>query len=197
MKQTSVGAGLGETAVRDILERGRNPRWDTVQKLCSFLGIDPGDLGLSTGRLPEDPISLTQVKRLRMERGRLPVYAAVEAGDGGIAITYDAIEWIDLPPVLAGVAGAFGLYCTGSSMEPMLKQGDMVYVHPTRPPKPGDIVVCILKKSGPDGEFMGYVKRLKGSTSTHHILQQLSPPQEIKFAKADVKLHRVVGVEYA
>lgn len=198
MKQLSLAAGLGETAVRDILERDRSPRYSTIEALAKALRITPADL-VPEREQPagDDPLRLSKVKAVRLEPGRLPVYAAVEAGNGGMTITYETVEWIDLPPALQGVSGAFGLYVVGDSMEPMLRRGDMVYVHPTRPARPGDIVVCLIKQSEPDGEHVGYVKRLKAVTATHVILEQLQPAKEMRFAKETVKLHRVVGVEYA
>lgn len=197
MKQLSLASGKGETLVRDILERGRTPRYATLQALATALKTPLADLLPPEQSTGGDALQLSQVMSLRAEPGRLPVYSAVEAGNGGMTITYDTVEWIDLPPALQGVAGAFGLYVVGDSMAPMLKRGDMVHVHPTRPPRLGDLVICIVKSPQPDGDFVGYVKLLRAVTAEHVVLEQLSPAKELRLRKRDVRVHRVVGVEYA
>lgn len=44
MKELSLAAGLGETAVRDLLQRKQSPRIDTLQALATALGMSVSQL---------------------------------------------------------------------------------------------------------------------------------------------------------
>ena len=47
------------------------------------------------------------------------------------------------PPQLEGVEGAKAVYVRGRAMEPRYYAGEIVYLHPSRPPNPGDFVFLI------------------------------------------------------
>lgn len=44
MKGVSLKAGLGETALRDVLERGRDPSVDNFLALCLAAHVDPSKI---------------------------------------------------------------------------------------------------------------------------------------------------------
>lgn len=80
MKALSKAAGLGETFVRDVLERERTPSIENAQKLCETLDVPYedvfGDGGPKSGRIIEIE---------GLEYARLPVYdIRFAAGAGSV-----------------------------------------------------------------------------------------------------------------
>lgn len=105
-KPLSLAAGLGETAVRDILEaRSGSPRVDTLRRIAEQLDATIEDLIGST------PVRVT---------GRI--------GAGG-SIIFDESDGAEIVPHLAGLpAGVEAFEVIGSSMLPRYSPGDVVYV---------------------------------------------------------------------
>lgn len=103
-KRLSKVAGLGETAVRDILD-GSTPRIDTLIKIADALEI------------PAASLFGTQV----------PVLGRIGAGGSILFEENDEPELVDRPPGASGRMMA--LRVTGDSMFPVYRDGDIVYVN--------------------------------------------------------------------
>lgn len=100
-----------------------------------------------------------------------------------MTITPDPIEWVTRPDNLAHVKNAFGVYVVGDSMEPRYEQGDLITVHPTKPPSNGADVLVLA--SHPTGETAALVKRLVKVTPSHWIVRQFNPPGEMKLDRQE------------
>ena len=119
----------------------------------------------------------------------LPVHGSAEGGpDGAFAPPNSSlvVDWATRPPGLLGLRQAFALICEGHSMEPRFFPGELLYVHPTRPPVPGDYVVAVLQDPAWD-EDRGYIKRLVRRGAEHVVLRQHNPDREIVLDRARVK----------
>ncbi len=67
---------------------------------------------------------------------------APERIDDAVSFTGQVIDTVRRPPALKGIEDAFAIFVTGTSMEPRYFEGDLLFVHPTRPPEPGcDVLV--------------------------------------------------------
>lgn len=207
-RSLSLAAGLGPTAVRDILEhRIQSPRYATVEALGKVLGVGAGHLAgggaadagapNSIGRAPEgagDGLALGRID-MRSNTGvrDLPVYAAAQGGAGGsMVISSDPIQWVNRPEPLAAVPTGYGVYVVGDSMNPAYEQGDIVLVHPGLPPRRDTDV--ILVRHEPDGTRHALIKRLTGWSDSHWRIRQYNPRMEMERPRSEwVEIQAIVG----
>jgi transcriptional regulator with XRE-family HTH domain len=103
-KKLARAAGLGETVVRDILDKGVDARVSTLIKIADALEI------------PAASLFGTQV----------PVLGKIGAGGSVLFEESDEPELVDRPPGAAGRLMA--LRVTGDSMYPVYRDGDIIYV---------------------------------------------------------------------
>lgn len=103
-KRLSKVAGLGETAVRDIMETVDDPRVGTLIKLAEAL---------------ETPVS-------SLFGGQVPVLGKIGAGGAILFEESDDPVMVERPPLATGPMMA--LEVTGDSMMPVYRDGDIVYV---------------------------------------------------------------------
>jgi transcriptional regulator with XRE-family HTH domain len=108
MKQLSLAAGLGETAVRDMLQKVASPRVDTIVAVADQLGI-----------------TLTELLEGRQDGPRRAlVIGYVSAGEGWTSVEGDGpVDEIELN-VDGGAPVA--LIVRGDSMTPVYRDGDVI-----------------------------------------------------------------------
>tara|TARA_R110000868_G_scaffold40447_3_gene139529 strand:+ start:3069 stop:3782 length:714 start_codon:yes stop_codon:yes gene_type:complete len=217
MSQTELSEliGVGQRTISD-LERGRVAHTAEWRKIAETLGIPAEeyrqlmlearrDSGKVT-RLPADvrealKRASTELRspRAANDDGRIPVMGQAVAGDDGrFLFNGDVIDWVPAPPALAGVPNAYAVYVSGVSMEPRFRQGETVWIHPSKPPKPGDSVVVQIAAER-DGEApAGYIKQFEGWTGDALNLSQHNPAKALTFDRDRVlSVHTVVGVQIA
>lgn len=116
----------------------------------------------------------------------LLVYGTVKGGrNGEIVDTAKSVAMVARPDYLTGVADAFAMYVVGSSMEPRFRRGDLLFIHPGRPPNRGDEVVIAF----PDNT--GLVKIYLGMKGATLEFQQLKPKRTLRFRQDEI-----VGIYY-
>lgn len=112
--------------------------------------------------------------------------------NGSTAISSDVIDRIARPHGLANARHAYALYVVGQSMQPKFKQGDIIFVHPGRPPSAGDIVV-VQTQDYEGADVISYVKEYIGRSDEGILTRQYNDPLEIEFKDVVIKdLHRVM-----
>lgn len=122
--------------VRDNSPKGIGD--DLSRAIESTLGLEAGYL--DRVRNDEQSVKVRQLTKAESKVNRLPLLSTVQAGmptDHG-DICYD--EYIEVYGDLP--SGCYGLKVKGDSMTPLIDDGDIVIVDPTRWPKPGDYVVA-------------------------------------------------------
>lgn len=126
---------------------------------------------------------------------RIPVIGAAIGGeDGRFLFNGEVIEYVARPSELKSVNGAYSVYVQGVSMMPRLRPGELLHVHPSRPPRAEDEVVVQLHPSRDGDPPEGYVKEFRHWTPENLILWQHNPPIEIKIPRKKVlSVHVVVG----
>ena len=122
-----------------------------------------------------------------------PVRGIALGGEGG-EFTFNGgeIDIVRRPLALIGVDNAFAVYVAGDSMAPRFEPGELLFVHPGRPPQPGDDVLVELH--GGDGEPGAcYLKRLVRRAGGKVVLGQFNPVREIRIdAKKVQAIHKVL-----
>ncbi len=108
MKQLSLAAGLGETAVRDMLQKVTSPRVDTIVAVADQLGITLTEL--LEGR-PDGP-------------RRAAVIGYVSAGEGWTP--FDGDGPVDEVEINIEGGAPVALIVRGDSMSPVYRDGDIL-----------------------------------------------------------------------
>lgn len=189
-QEASVAAGLNKDAIRNIL-RGKSlsPRGITLNAIakalqCSAEWLHTGSEEAEPDAPPPDPPQLEVVRASVTADNDFPVYAAVEAGEGDVIFSAEPIEWVKRPEPLFRIDRAFALLVAGDSMSPVYEDGDMVLVHPTKPPRAGRDIV-LTKSDLRIGGVRAKLKRLVKTDTHNWTLRQFNPDRTWKEKKAD------------
>jgi phage repressor protein C with HTH and peptisase S24 domain len=128
--------------------------------------------------------------------GQIPVIGMGAGGsDGHYEWNGEEIDRVDRPEFLAGVAGAYALYVSGTSMVPRYEDGELLFVNPGRSIVPESyVVVQFHRQAGEEGTPCVWIKQFVKRGQKETVFRQLNPPKELKIpTKQIVAVHRVVG----
>lgn len=150
---------------------------------------------LMTGEDDPRPNTDSRIEPYRPGAKDFPVYGAAEGGpSGALVLSSDPIDWVPRPPPLLLARDAFAVYVVGSSMEPAYNQGDMAFVWPRKPARPG--VDVILQATEEDGTPVALLKRLVGWNAKEWTVSQFNPPETFKLPKSKWPTVSVVVGKY-
>ena len=147
MTQAEIALKLGvDRSTYAKYESGQSePNFETTQKLASLFGVSVDFL--IGGQHPSS------------NSCRIPVLGDVAAGIPIEAIT-DIVDYEEIDAALAATGEFFGLRIKGASMEPRMREGDVVIVRKQCDAETGDTAVVLVNgdsatvkkiKKGPDG----------------------------------------------
>jgi phage repressor protein C with HTH and peptisase S24 domain len=112
-------------------------------------------------------------------------------GGGALSIPAEqqAVDWTYRPPQLRGVSDAFAVYAYDDSMHPMYKHGQMLWVHPHLPVKPGDGVLVVRHTDE------AVIRELVRRSDTETVLRQYRPAEsETTLPAGEIRrAYRIVG----
>jgi transcriptional regulator with XRE-family HTH domain len=177
--------GVSQSAVAQWESGRSSPAPAMASRLQKLLGIGP-------------PAAADE-ERIFKPRGsdrrpRLPVVGTPAPGDEErILVDETPRGEVLAPPQLEGVKGAKAVYVRGRAMEPRYYAGEIVYLHPARPPNPGDFIfVAVREPSFPAA--VGYIRRYIGSDLVSIRVSTLNPRREELIPRqAVVEIATVVG----
>jgi phage repressor protein C with HTH and peptisase S24 domain len=88
----------------------------------------------------------------------------------------------------------YSLYVEGTSMEPQFQPGDLIYVHPDKPPRFGDAVVIQVQLG--DSEAMEATIGILSKRATEMVtIRKHNPNAEIDIPRSTiVAIHKVLSV---
>lgn len=191
------------------LEVRKSVKTDIAEKAAEIYGVSidvvmgnkpltqPQSRPLTADILPHPNARIGGPVDLRPTGETIPVFGVARGGsDGEFLFNGNELAYINTPPFLKGVAGAYAVYVAGESMEPRYLAGETVFVHPTKPVRSGDFVVIQLRAG--DGEAPhGFIKQFISRDSRRVKVRQFSPAKTVEFA-ADriVSIHKIVGSEH-
>lgn len=223
LSQSAVARHLGVTrqAVTGWESDASNPSTENLVALCDFLGVTlealtggmvkTATVSMPSGttveyvddRRPEfrDVFSevMKETTRNAIDRTRVapdvPVLGTAVGGfEGDFSFNGQIVDYVRRPPGVQKMKTVYAVYIVGDSMFPRFEEGDLVYVHPDRPPKAGDDVIIEMQpeKEGEPGR--SYVKRLVRRTPTKLVCQQFNPLRDDLEYELDAvkRFHRIL-----
>jgi phage repressor protein C with HTH and peptisase S24 domain len=210
MEQLADAVGTDASTINK-LEKGKmrlNDRW--LPALAKALGatIDeilesPGDTTVMAGmatRLETPPTwdvrpAPVEVPRPAKMPNDVPVKGTAAGSHlrGAFQLEVDTIvDWVRRPPALMNATHAYALFVEGSSMEPRYQPGDLIFVHPDRPPRPGDTVVVQAQNSQHD-PIEATIGTLRRRTEKAVVIAKLNPSADVEIRADTVKaIHKVL-----
>jgi transcriptional regulator with XRE-family HTH domain len=169
-KDLASALGIDASAVSRVLDGHRKLRPDELARIRAF--FDPN---LNVPAAPTSAYRLTDpggersrsgpVPRQRAT-GDIPIYGSPN-GPGPV-FEFPAAgptEYRTRPDQLLGVEGAFGVYAPGDFLAPRYRAGEVLYVHPGKPPTVGSDClirlkpperIAILRYLGREGSSLGF-----------------------------------------
>ncbi len=199
---------LAPSGISRLLNGKRELKAKEVEAIAAFLGVDPA-FGMAAagsaepGRTPLGPTEASPAASPAQHHEVPPVAAmardvpvlgtAVGGASGSFAFNGETIDFVRRPPGLGGSSQAFALYVAGDSMAPRYEEGEVIFIHPGRPPLPGcDVVVELAERNGDPGAC--FLKRLVRRSEENIVLAQFNPAKEITIERAAVKaVYRVLN----
>ena len=198
----SKKAGLDRSYLRLFFERNTMPKLDTLEKLASALETTAYWLANGDGnpnpvpqpRTIPNPLNTPASSPSHVMPLDVPVLGVVAGNHvhGAFQMEAAVIDYVRRAPGLFGAKNVYALYVQGDSMAPMHKAGDLLFIHPDRPPRIGDSVVVQFKES--EGDYSeAMVGILEKRTPKTISLQKLNPPAIVDIDARKVEfVHRVL-----
>jgi phage repressor protein C with HTH and peptisase S24 domain len=190
-------AGLGESTVSKLLKNpDQSPTQRTVASLARAFNVSEswlwtgqvtGDVALpSTRPAPELPARESMPNDV-------PVMGTAAGNHlrGAFKIGSDPVDWVRRPPALSRNREAYALYVEGSSMEPQFFAGDLIFINPNRPARPGDVVVVqvVDQDGGAEGTLGIYKKRTEAAV----VIGKRNPASEVEIRRSgELRIHKVL-----
>jgi phage repressor protein C with HTH and peptisase S24 domain len=194
-KTISLAAGLGQNFVQQMLAREQPPKQASLDKLLDVLGPEAAAKVRGTPLPRASEVREADVPMPYGMKKDVPVLgtaAGSDFGKGAFQLSSDPVDYVRRPPGLLATKDVYALYVEGESMSPKFDAGDLIYVNPNRPIRPGDYVVI---QEPVDGDTIrGFVKLFEKRAGDWYVVRQFNPPAEMRFPAKDnaVKLHRVL-----
>lgn len=190
----SKKAGLSRDYLRKVLARQAMPRH--VRELATALEVTPTWLlAVDEASAAAGPRQFTvSAERLPDAAADVPVWGTAAGSHTEGAFQLRAGDAIDYVPRLPGIANArnvYAIYIENDSMWPEHNPGDLRYINPDRPPRPGDSVV--VQMQDPDGDVTATIGHFIRRTRLGVTIGKLNPRVEIEL-DAVREVHKVLTV---
>lgn len=175
--QLAAACGISYQAVQQWEVGKTKPAARALLAIAKATGTNPDWLVDGTGKMDAhqvmepDKTYSSNVESAPWPLGHVPLISSIQAGAWCEAVDNfhpgDAEEWLPAPAKHG--PHAYALRVMGTSMEPRLKEGELVVVDPGRDPESGSIVVA--KKAGNQEVTLKQIIREGGET----YLKALNP----------------------
>lgn len=151
-QRISLEATGAKDTIRQILAgRSKNPRIDTIELIAQALDVDPRwltDPNISEPINPETPaVRFARTPARTAETAKTVPINGTAAGThiNGAPHLAEPIGHVPAPPGLATLRDVYALYVEGNSMEPQFAAGELIFVSPHKPARPGDAVIILTE----------------------------------------------------
>ncbi|MEP9397950.1 S24 family peptidase [Mesorhizobium sp. KR2-14] len=192
----SRAAGRGQDFIRDfMIGRKRRMNADDMARIARELGVTvPYLLGEEVEAIVDSEALAAAAPEAPAGKG-VPIYGrAAGSYHGALHIEPQITDWAPCPPGVANVRDAYALWVVNDSMVPRFRHGDIVFVEPHRPVRPGDDVVIQLR---PDESNIveTWVKEFVRYQGDDIVVKQFNPPKELVFRRNQVvEMQRIMPI---
>lgn len=190
LQQLADASGTSKSQI-DKLEKGdRRLTVDWMVRLAKPLGCDPRDLMREAPNANQNFQPVRFAAASSAAEALIPVRGAARGGTQQQMFLGDgAIDHVPRPYYLSHTKDAYALYVVGSSMAPMYRPRQLLFVNPYKPPAPGAGVVVIQKNDAV------LIKEFVRQRKTGVVLREYQPEmREFTVPQEDIAaLHVVVG----
>lgn len=181
----------------DRIEKGLVRFSPHMPRIAEVLGLSsllpsPGNKS-SQARAPRQEVSyVAPIASVVRNDDEVPVYPAVEGGDGAMLINRDPIDWLPRPEPLIGAKEGYYAYIVGDSMVPAYRPGEQVMVHPKLPTIPDETYIFYTNDPSDD---RAKIKHLIKVTPDDWIVEEYSPERrQFPLDRREWPVaHRIVG----
>lgn len=194
LSQADFGESLGVSAqaVNGWLRGKAKPSQKTLTRMASVYKADLNWLMGGEEAAPHTTAFVASKVETPLGARDLPVFAAVEGGEGDLVVSTEPVDLVPRPWFLGEVKDGFGVIVTGESMSPAYEPGDIAIVNPRLTYMRGKI--HIFTAEGENTHFKATIKRLVSVTETDWVVEQFNPSKKFKLPKSVwTKSMRVVG----
>lgn len=191
MKPVSLEAGLGETAVSDIIKRrAKSPRMETLTRIANAIGVDPQVLIYGDNK--PDAFRAKEKLHRTVAQGApqdLPIYGDPSTISDNFELNRgDPIDFIARPAILANNTKAFACYVTGKNMEPRYYRGELLLIDPVRPFQVTDYVLIEMNNG------IATVRLLQEIGRDSITVTQLNPEIDQQIPRDNVRhIYKIAG----
>lgn len=151
LKQLRLSVGLTQAELSNQLKISRStigmyesgsrePDFETLELIADYFNVDIDYLLGRTNKTTYIPI---RSSKFSCKAISIPVYGRVAAGIP-LEMIEDIIDMEEIPEKLARTGEFFGLQIHGDSMEPRMKDGDVVIVRQQEDAETGDTVIATV-----------------------------------------------------
>jgi phage repressor protein C with HTH and peptisase S24 domain len=180
--------GVSQPAIVNI-ERGSTVRSKFLSRIAKALELNLTDLdsGLALLVIPE-------ARAVRVDVN-FPIHPSSEQGDGEIMVQASPRDYFPRPGPLAHVKGGYGVYVTGTSMEPEFRPGEIALANPHLPVTGGNAYIFYAER---EGAGRATIKVLRRESEDRWFVTQHNPlpgaSNELVFSRKDWPwAHRLIG----
>lgn len=111
---------------------------------------------------------------------------------GSMAMSGDAVGYVRRPTGLEDILDAYALFVVNNSMLDRYRPGDLVFVHPYKPYRRGDIVI-VQTQTHDGGDVLSYIKEFVSEDKDRITALQYNKRATVEFMKSSVKsVHKVM-----
>lgn len=186
------------SVVSKILAKKRNLRADEIDTVAAYLDESPPGNAVSgdrDGGLLAGAQDNVRVKApLGMHESRIPVYATTAQDGGYIVMTDTIVEYIRPADNLVGVNSPYAIYVTDDRLRPICATGQILQVHPHRPPILQWPVVVLFHEPV-EGGTLAVVRQFMGIENGTIVLRTLEPADEQRIDRSTIlAMHAVLHI---
>mgnify|MGYP002634165865 CR=1 FL=1 len=188
--------GVDASAVSRLLNGARQLKAAEIAGIARYLEADPPASLAPRPLMTAVAAPLAYAPSVMHGPRDLPVVGTAVAGEDGMFLMNGQVhDYVERPPSLQGVAGAYAVYVADRSMEPRYFAGETLHVHPGRAVTQGDNVFVVVQlKPDAEGEPpRALVKQFLRRSGSKLLLRQYNPPAELAFDNAEVaSVHLII-----
>lgn len=187
-EKLAEAAGCTQTTI-DKIESGFTLRSRFLPAIANALEVPLSEIDETLGSLPASPLAPSIIRPAPI--GLVPVFPAVEGGEGELLVNKEPMDWVPRPEPLARITSGYLVYIGGTSMIPAYRPGEQAIVNDRLPPQPDEVHIFYTDDPADDRAM---IKLLVREARREWHVAQYNPEKLFDLDRGEwPKAHRVVG----